>query len=578
MADTNSSKEQPVVIELSSSSSEDEDVEEVEEANRNKHENEYLHSNRISVELPGRATNNGATPRDDKNDNRNVAVEKERSVILFMEICGLKDRTQAMQQLRRVDYDMDQAVAAHFDQTKTYHHHNHGRAESDEEVEIIKETISTLPSSLKSRPLSLSAKPDAKIYEMSSGRSDQRSQDQHRPSQKWESIMEKCKELKVQFIDQEFPPTTTSLDGRKLQTQTHLSSSIAVTGNRDIQASRTNTASVPTKEDAIKCHCGIPATIRAVQKDGPNYGRFFLSCGKPRRRQPRPATNSTKKRKRQQNESIEQSDTTNNVAKSKDGGGESKEGGGDGSAASDAQVNNSVKPTLTTPLDKKKSIEQCQFFKWDDNHVQDNSKGRNAWTHKLSWFRFSSEHGYTLTGRIPAGKEKTHASAATIENYAKFLPDHVRQGAMGDCWFLSALAVVAEKPYLIQRILPHDHINNVGCYEVNFCLDGKWTNVIVDSLLPSIARLDKDGGKGSVSSSRKSVRDKRKGAFHTNNGIVIQPAFAAGTVMWPAIIEKVCSKNSVHICIASSIAVTKSTLHHISIPRHMQKSMDHIIA
>ena len=70
------------------------------------------------------------------------------------------------------------------------------------------------------------------------------------------------------------------------------------------------------------------------------------------------------------------------------------------------------------------AAKQCQFFEWDDNHCQTNimSQSSTSWVHKMMWFRFEAKHGYSLT--FPRGC---------------YSPDHVRQGAMGDCWFLSAL-------------------------------------------------------------------------------------------------------------------------------------------
>ena len=64
----------------------------------------------------------------------------------------------------------------------------------------------------------------------------------------------------------------------------------------------------------------------------------------------------------------------------------------------------------------------------------------------------------------------------------------IQQGTVGDCWFLSALALVAEKPYLIECILPHKELNAAGCYQINLFLDGKWQPIIVDSFLPVIVK------------------------------------------------------------------------------------------
>ena len=99
---------------------------------------------------------------------------------------------------------------------------------------------------------------------------------------------------------------------------------------------------------------------------------------------------------------------------------------------------------------------------------------------------------------------------------------------------------MAEKQYLIQKLLPHQEFNHTGCYEVNFCLDGQWSSILVDSLLPVIARkptgskINKGAQKQQVSTSR--------GGVQIADGVTVQPAFAAGNVSWPAIIEKAYAK------------------------------------
>lgn len=61
---------------------------------------------------------------------------------------------------------------------------------------------------------------------------------------------------------------------------------------------------------------------------------------------------------------------------------------------------------------------------------------------------------------------------------------------MGDCWFLSALAVIAEREDLIARIIATNKINSYGCYEIQLFLDGKWQSLNVDCSIPTKGSVD----------------------------------------------------------------------------------------
>jgi calpain-15 len=65
-------------------------------------------------------------------------------------------------------------------------------------------------------------------------------------------------------------------------------------------------------------------------------------------------------------------------------------------------------------------------------------------------------------------------------------PDDVRQGAVGNCWFVGALTILArQKPYLYEKLFPfNQEYNEAGAYLVRLCKDGLWRNVIVDDNLP----------------------------------------------------------------------------------------------
>ena len=134
-------------------------------------------------------------------------------------------------------------------------------------------------------------------------------------------------------------------------------------------------------------------------------------------------------------------------------------------------------------------------------------------------------------------------------------PSQVQQGAVGNCWFLSALAVVAEKPYLIRQLLPHDKLNQRGCYQVNLCLDGKWTPIIVDSNLPVVVKDARGQTQqnsllfATYSQSDNISRTKLRGRDGVPYDICRQdlfafPAFCAtpGLQLWPSMVEKAYAK------------------------------------
>ena len=58
------------------------------------------------------------------------------------------------------------------------------------------------------------------------------------------------------------------------------------------------------------------------------------------------------------------------------------------------------------------------------------------------------------------------------------------QGLLGNCWLLSSLAVLAEKPDFLQQMFPVAEYSPTGVYEVRLCREGTWMLVMVDDMLP----------------------------------------------------------------------------------------------
>lgn len=105
----------------------------------------------------------------------------------------------------------------------------------------------------------------------------------------------------------------------------------------------------------------------------------------------------------------------------------------------------------------------------------------------VSLFREFEEAGCALKGKVlpwkrPADycpKGKTPALyVGTIE------PADIDQGELGNCYFLTALACVAEFPKIIVNMLNVPREPELGIYRMRMCKNGWWQTITVDDLLP----------------------------------------------------------------------------------------------
>lgn len=60
----------------------------------------------------------------------------------------------------------------------------------------------------------------------------------------------------------------------------------------------------------------------------------------------------------------------------------------------------------------------------------------------------------------------------------------VKQRGLGNCWFLAVLAVLAQRPELIERLFVAKEYCSRRVFLIRLYIDGKWTTVVIDDLLP----------------------------------------------------------------------------------------------
>lgn len=98
---------------------------------------------------------------------------------------------------------------------------------------------------------------------------------------------------------------------------------------------------------------------------------------------------------------------------------------------------------------EKKKFTDPYFRNSNDSLCRDAKEYRNSYS-KFTWKRISE-----LKAEGPL-----QIFDAQIE------PSDIAQGALGDCYFLSTLSVLAERPNRVRKLFVDDQVNEAGIYGV----------------------------------------------------------------------------------------------------------------
>ena len=96
---------------------------------------------------------------------------------------------------------------------------------------------------------------------------------------------------------------------------------------------------------------------------------------------------------------------------------------------------------------------------WDAPEVQ---------VHVARWSQYNWKRADEILSLNKESKGKLEIFHGNIE------PSDIRQGELGDCYFLSVLSILAEHPNRIRELFITQDVNHKGLYVVRMCINGEW--------------------------------------------------------------------------------------------------------
>ncbi len=105
---------------------------------------------------------------------------------------------------------------------------------------------------------------------------------------------------------------------------------------------------------------------------------------------------------------------------------------------------------------------------------------------EYSIYGFGERRDYSLSDlrQLPWLRPEVFFKDQKITVYDQIDPNDIFQGGLGDCYFLAAIAAIAEYPQRLERIFLVNRHNREGVYVVAMCINGVWQDVVMDDLFP----------------------------------------------------------------------------------------------